>query len=941
MPSAVHDAFGAQLSTCLWTFLTTVEHDAPPDAAAEAFHDVFALPSRVLANVGGSRRRDQRVRKCLAKLQVGELTAHKRKQEEDRRRRRQHDERKALAKAIHHEMCAGNLGKAARRIDAEPLAQVTPAVLAELHALHPQALPPTAPAHTSPENPLLISADTLRAVLRRLPRNSAAGPSGWTYEHLKAAVNGSVSAFDALLRFVQYAVEGRLPHIPRLMASRLVPLRKPNGGIRPIAVGEVLLRLASLCASTAAAEAGPALRPLQLGVGVPGGAQCVGQALQATILAQPEHVVLQLDWSNAFNCLSRQSMLEAVAERAPALLPFAEWSYGTPTALWVCDAPPDTPPVMSLSGVRQGDPCGPLLFALTLQGALEEAKDLHPDVVVLAYADDTFLQGPPEDVARAYRRLTALGAAMGLRVQARKCTVYSHIPGPAAEAAELLDLPEDCVRTDGFVAAGCPIGTEAFITAHVNEVAQKVLAKIDALMNLPVPTQDKLLLLRKSLQTQTHHLARCVPSHLLVPALHEVEERIVDAMFTILGRKREECPEAEQQMKLPPRMGGMGLHTLTAQGGLPCDAAFLSQAALTQRAVATGNPRINPFAGAMREVLEACAAQIRSETGEMSIEGWPAATEDLENHVNGILPHAQRKVSEALAASRAAALRECFDPEEFPHQEKPVAHSNQARLLSVADPTGSAWLDAMPTSVGLTLADDDVVSSARHRLGLWPLPVTARPVKCACGDPLTSANPDHVQVCSRLSGAMTLRHNLVQQAWRRIATANGISTSVEPSYRHLVAEAANPGVRGYGNKGDILFAFMQDLVVGDVSITHPGGENVVRRASWVAGHAAEVRAKWKHEHSGWKGAQFVPLVMETYGKMCGEAEEFLREMVNNAHSANSTAANAALRNARLRLSVALCKGNGVVFRRAAGNLVKVSGRDCHYGAPVPYIDDEE
>jgi hypothetical protein len=65
-------------------------------------------------------------------------------------------------------------------------------------------------------------------------------------------------------------ISGSLPDIPSLHASALIALEKPEGrGVRPIAIGEVCVRLASLCAMAACQDAGPALA-LQLGVSVPG-----------------------------------------------------------------------------------------------------------------------------------------------------------------------------------------------------------------------------------------------------------------------------------------------------------------------------------------------------------------------------------------------------------------------------------------------------------------------------------------------------------------------------------------------------------------------------------------------------------------------------------------------------------------------------------------------
>ena len=415
---------------------------------ATAFEGVFALPSQVLADSRSSRGRDRRVLKRLQLLHEGVVPETC---SPVQRRRKQHDEQRALARAIHREMCAGNLGKAARRLDAEPLAAPTPEVMAALEQLHPAAPAPTIPPTQAP--PALITADILRNVLRRVPRNSAAGPSGWTYEHVRAAVNGSEAAFDSLLRFVQYAVGGKLPHLPALMASRLVPLQKRQGGVRPIAVGEVLLRLAALCATAACHEVGPGLAPLQLGVGVPGGAQCVGQALRAGILSHPGDVTIQLDWKNAFNSVSRQVMIDTVAARAPALLPFAAWAYREPAALWVRDAPPSSPLIMSRAGVRQGDPCGPLLFALTLQATLEHVQDAHPEVGVIAFADDTFLQGPAPAAAAAFRHLCRLGADIGLEVQEHKCSVFSPEHASAAGVAQALE-PATTVCPQGWFRCG-------------------------------------------------------------------------------------------------------------------------------------------------------------------------------------------------------------------------------------------------------------------------------------------------------------------------------------------------------------------------------------------------------------------------------------------------------------------------------------------------------
>ena len=64
--------------------------------------------------------------------------------------------------------------------------------------------------------------------------------------------------------------------VPHLCGANLLALKKKNGGLRPIAIGEVLRRLVSKCLSFAVRSVVlDVLPPLQVGVGLPGGAEAI------------------------------------------------------------------------------------------------------------------------------------------------------------------------------------------------------------------------------------------------------------------------------------------------------------------------------------------------------------------------------------------------------------------------------------------------------------------------------------------------------------------------------------------------------------------------------------------------------------------------------------------------------------------------------------------
>jgi hypothetical protein len=342
-----------------------------------------------------------------------------------------------------------------------------------------------------------------------------------------------------------------------------------------MAVGEVWYRLAALCALAACPEASRTLSPLQVAVGVRGGSQVVGHALRAGMAAAPASVTVQVDWQNAFSTLRRDKMLAAVHQRCPALLPMATWAYGRHSHLIVQQSPGAV--VSSQSGVRQGDPLGPLLFAITLQGPLEEvaAMDLARP---LAYADDTFLQGAPAPTMQAFAALTALAARLSLHTQPAKCAVYSTDGAATASVASHLGVHH---APDGLLAAGTPVGTPAFQTTHANSCAAHACYLMEELLALPLGDQDLWLILQGSLQKRVAHLPKGCRWEHVGPAVQSAENKAVDCALAIAAHPRTNGPLTDQ-ITLPLRHGGLGFaRTSPAEG----DAAYLAAASTTQLAM--------------------------------------------------------------------------------------------------------------------------------------------------------------------------------------------------------------------------------------------------------------------------------------------------------------------------------------------------------------------
>ena len=191
--------------------------------------------------------------------------------------------------------------------------------------------------------------------------------------------------------------------------SSLLKSKGTGWDVRPIAVGEILRHLVGKCACILTKEkASQFFNPFQFGVACPAGTEKIVHKLRQVIednLNNGDFAILKVDMQNAFNLVSQEAVLHQCAIHFPYLLPWVTWCYSQHQKLWH-----PMGQLISASGVQQGDPLGPLLFALVLHCTiLKISADPQCKEMLLNcwYLNDGALAGPRDAVSRALKILQA------------------------------------------------------------------------------------------------------------------------------------------------------------------------------------------------------------------------------------------------------------------------------------------------------------------------------------------------------------------------------------------------------------------------------------------------------------------------------------------------------------------------------------------------------
>ena len=273
----------------------------------------------------------------------------------------------------------------------------------KLKLLHPEVattfrLPSDAPL-TACITPL-----ELREAGRRMAKGASPGPTGTTDTILRLLLDDEVCCLS-LCHMMTDLINGLLSKeiMNRLKRARLVAIPKPSNGVRPIAVGEVWLKLAEVVLlQRHEKKLAPLFTPHQYGVMIKSGCEHVIHELTEHYMKGC--AILSIDMKNAFNSPSRDDVAKAVFA-FHALRPFQRLfaaEYGVPSELLYYGSDGQLFKILkSSAGDRQGSPLSSILFCAFLQPILETLHDEFPGIRIFAFIDDInlvffffFFEGP-------------------------------------------------------------------------------------------------------------------------------------------------------------------------------------------------------------------------------------------------------------------------------------------------------------------------------------------------------------------------------------------------------------------------------------------------------------------------------------------------------------------------------------------------------------------
>ena len=855
---------------------------------------------------------------------------------------------------IQRMMDAKNVAAARRAIHAMPLPALTKEVETSIRALYPaRTSEPTKTDVAAARGSVpWISADKIKAYVDTHSKiRKGKDVYGWTMPQLGTVLKGTartkadgLTPLVGLARLVNDIVLHQVPDdaLKALKRLRGCPLAKPTGGIRPISIEPVFMKMAAaLLVQELASEISEALGPWEFGHGKKGSTEALTHLVRAHMSKHKDHVVLCVDMRNAFGTTPRNLVLEQTKDRVGKLLPLAAALLDTPSQVVIRDVNPERSFTIDMSeGTIQGSPTGGVLFSLAFRPVLDCVREECPDVLMPHYFDDLYIIAPLDRAMQAYSSLVdALPG--GMLINRTKTILYApdeSVRQGAIEAAAAKEIT--CVH-DGIVVCGAPVGTEDFESTHVEKWVDSVIASLDPLIDAAISPdsntrlQMAMRVCRLCYASQINHLLRSVPPRSTVRAAKRFDDAILRVTLLMLateGPPPDPAPPywvaLRERVLLPVSEGGLGFQKLESIA----EAAFLGSLALVSNSVTTLLKLTDAEFGTLIDTWGYTTARDRLVHAHgISPTLIPGAAEVASDRIVRL----QQALSANVSAHRSDAILVLLQqpPETADRPRDPAIDWMRTVHLHVrGSPTSGAFLLANPKLPLNRMTDAEFADAAKLYLGCLARTPQEVPPRCksnGCRQAVL-ATPDHDLTCTCTGGTRNTRHHMVKFAFHRILKTFPSMKSTPPIleprastyYRVAPAQANAPAVQLHkkfaGTRFDEAVQLGDRTYLIDYTIVSPPlitADRAAAEAPALGGvdrkkrHYAEVLAGTASPDT-----QIVPLAFSALGRPDVWGLEFIRSMAKSLTHHDKAAYAFGYRRLLEAISIALWRGNSGAMR---------------------------
>jgi len=445
-----------------------------------------------------------------------------------------------------------------------------------------------------------------------------------------------------ILRITAQFLAGKFDHDrlrPFVSTQRLVPLAKPDGGVRPIGILRMLSRLSGALSMSLDQGTLESLQDkLDWGTWVKGGTVAAPKTADAFLRRHPGSCAVFNDISNAYGEARKEDMFNVATA-----LPFSRLAFRT---IYIADSDMTIKwmdrrdglrevTFINKNGVIQGCTMASPIFDIVNSRIVEPVRSSYKDAVwiVTIHDDSVTLALNPAEAAAATQALKQRYAEHGMQFNMDKarCFTYSTDPGVIASIDELLVQPlgvKFCAN--GVIYCGAPIGSDEYCMAFLRKLVDKIglnLKEIEEMCKFSImpdnapAVQASLHLIRQCLPSQFQYAMQTIKPSLTHPFAKEVDDMIVESVLRILNfgvsypvRGSERHLRTRAQILLPLREGGLGFYSCEAA----CEAAWVGAWNVAKALV----NRVVDLKDAGTD-LAVCAPEAWSASSGCEIRTWP------------------------------------------------------------------------------------------------------------------------------------------------------------------------------------------------------------------------------------------------------------------------------------------------------------------------------